>query len=67
MVARFVWAWKNDEELYEVRSLLYPVAELDETTRRNHQQLAVNIVCHVMKHDSIRAFMTYVILQVLTT
>ncbi|KIW03698.1 uncharacterized protein PV09_05013 [Verruconis gallopava] len=40
----FAWPWKNDEELLEVRELFYPSPELDEATRREKQQLAVNIV-----------------------
>jgi hypothetical protein len=47
MVTTFVWPWKSDEELLEVRALFYPAQSLDEVTRREHQQLAVNIVSHM--------------------
>ena len=47
MVATFVWPWKNDDELLEVRSLFYPAPHLDETDKREKQQLAVNIVSHM--------------------
>ena len=47
MVATFVWPWKNDEELLEVRDLFYPAADLEECVKREKQQLAVNIVSQV--------------------
>jgi hypothetical protein len=53
MVATFVWPWKNDDELLEVRSLFYPKPQIDDETRRENQQLAVNIVSHVICSDGI--------------
>ena len=51
MVATFVWPWKNDDELLEVRNLFYPDAHLDQTAKREKQQLAVNIVSQVTSYD----------------
>jgi hypothetical protein len=44
MVNTLVWPWKNDEELLEVRALLYPDNQHSDDVRRDRQQLGVNIV-----------------------
>lgn len=48
MVAMFVWPWKNEAELLEVRQLFYPDVNVDEPIKRDNQQLAVNIVSHMI-------------------
>jgi hypothetical protein len=46
MVNTFVWPWKDEEELLEVRQLLYPDVRLHADVQRERQQLGVNIVSH---------------------
>jgi hypothetical protein len=50
MVNTFVWPWKNDDELLEVRQLFYPDPKLPDDARRERQQLGVNIVSRMSGH-----------------
>lgn len=52
MVTTFVWPWRNEEELLEVRDLFYPDRQLDGSARREKQQLAVNVVSHMIFNDN---------------